>query len=279
MAVYAIGDIQGCRQDLERLLDQLSFDPALDRLWFAGDLVNRGPDSLGTLRLVSELGDAALCVLGNHDLHLLALAHGVVRGKHEPDLEAILRAADGVDLVDWLRHRPLLHHDPELDFTLVHAGLPPQWDLATAQGCAQELEQVLRGPQLPDFLSHMYGNEPNLWDPGLSGIERWRFITNSLTRLRYCDSEGRLDLKSKGPPGTQASGCLPWFRHPQRRSREQRILFGHWSTLGYRAEHNVWALDSGCIWGGQLTALRIDGERPTVHQRPCQRWLHPRKAS
>jgi len=277
VAVYAVGDIQGCREELQRLLELLNFDPAGDRLWLVGDLVNRGPDSLGSLRLVKQLGDAAISVLGNHDLHLLAMAYGHGRGKEDAGLRAVLHAADGPELVEWLRQRPLLHHDPELGFTLLHAGLPPQWDLATARACASELEQVLRGPDHLYFFAHMYGDQPRQWNTALQGIERWRFITNCLTRLRYCDQDGQLDLKDKGPPGSQKPGFEPWFRHPQRRSRGERILFGHWSTLGYRAEDNIWALDTGCIWGGQLTALRLDGPTPTPLQLPCRRWVDPRR--
>ena len=257
MATYAIGDIQGCREALERLLEAIGFDPARDRLWFAGDLVNRGPDSLGTLRLVRDLGDRAITVLGNHDLHLLAVASGAEPARSSDHLDDVLAAPDRDELLDWLRHRPLLHHDPRLGYTLVHAGLPPQWDLATARACATELEAVLRGPDHADFFDHMYGDHPRRWDPDLRGRDRLRFITNCLTRMRYCDRSGNLDLASKGPPGTQPSPFLPWFRIPDRASAGLRIVFGHWSTLGPHDGHGVHALDTGCLWGGRLTALRL----------------------
>jgi bis(5'-nucleosyl)-tetraphosphatase (symmetrical) len=275
MAVYAIGDIQGCHDELRRALDAVAFDPASDRLWFVGDLVNRGPDSLAVLRFVRSLGDAALCVLGNHDLHLLALAAGNRKHKDESGLQQVLQAADRDDLLHWLRHRPLAHHDAELDFLLIHAGLPPEWDLATTLHCAGEVEQVLRDERHVDYFMHMYGNQPDRWDPDLSGMDRWRFITNCLTRLRFCEADGRLALKEKGPPGSQAWGRIPWFEHPLRRSRGQRIVFGHWSTLGYRAEHNVWALDTGCLWGGALTLLRLDTMPPQPFHASCAGWQDP----
>jgi bis(5'-nucleosyl)-tetraphosphatase (symmetrical) len=274
LAVYAIGDIQGCYGELRRTLDHSGFDPANDTLWCVGDLVSRGPDSLGVLRFIRGLGDAAVCVLGNHDLHLLALAAGN-RKQDESGLADVLQAPDREELLDWLRHRPLLHYDPALDFLMVHAGLPPEWDLATARACAREVESVLRGPQHHDYFMQMYGNKPNRWDPKLRGMKRWRYTTNCLTRLRFCDADGRLTLKEKGPPGSQAEGRVPWFAHPRRASRGQRIVFGHWSTLGYLADHNVWALDTGCVWGGALTLLRIDQADPTPISLPCPRRQNP----
>lgn len=268
MAVYAIGDIQGCFHELQLLLTQLRFDPSQDRLWFAGDLVNRGPRSLETLRFVRNLGPAALSVLGNHDLHLLAVAHQASPLKSKDTLQPILDAPDRDGLLDWLRHRPLLHHDSALGYTLVHAGLPPQWDLALAQRCAREVETQLRGADYADYFGHMYGDEPSLWSESLSGWERLRFITNCLTRLRYCDKEGRLALAHKGAPGSQPPGLLPWFEHRHRRSRVQKILFGHWSTLGERNDAGIYPLDSGCLWGGKLTALRLD-RTPTWIRLPC----------
>ena len=275
MAVYAIGDIQGCYDELRRALDAVNFDSASDRLWCVGDLVNRGPKSLDVLRFVRSLGKAAICVLGNHDLHLLALAAGNPKHRNETSLASVLTAPDRDELLHWLRHRPLLHFDRAVDFLMLHAGLPPQWDLATAINCAHELEQVLRGSDADDFFLQMYGNKPDRWTPGLSGIARWRFITNCLTRLRYCDADGRLALCEKGPPGSQAKGRIPWFDHPQRATREQRIVFGHWSTLGYVARHNVWALDTGCLWGGALTLLRLDQTPLAAHAVPCAGWQDP----
>jgi bis(5'-nucleosyl)-tetraphosphatase (symmetrical) len=270
LAVYAVGDIQGCYDELRRALDAVAYDPAADRLWSVGDLVNRGPQSLQVLRLFRELGDAAVVVLGNHDLHLLALAAGNPKHKDDHSLAEVLAAADRDELLHWLRHRPLIHHDAELGFTMVHAGLPPQWDLPTALACGREVQEVLQGPDYADYFMQMYGNQPDLWDPRLRGVERWRFTTNCLTRLRFCDAEGRLTLKEKGPPGSQSGDCVPWFEHPARATRGQRIVFGHWSTLGYRAQHDVWALDTGCLWGGALTLLRLDCEPPQPHTTPCE---------
>ncbi len=275
MAVYAIGDIQGCYDELQQALEAAGFDPANDQLWCVGDLVNRGPKSLEVLRFVRDLGDAAICVLGNHDLHLLALAAGNHRHRGEDSLAAVLAAPDRDELLHWLRHRLLIHYDAGVDFLMVHAGLPPQWDLATAIACAREVEAVLRSDDHPDYFDQMYGNKPDLWDPALRGMARWRFITNCVTRLRFCDGEGRLALKEKGPPGSQAWGRMPWFEHPRRATRSQRIVFGHWSTLGYLARHNVWALDTGCLWGGALTILRLDHVPPAPHSVRCSGWQDP----
>ena len=275
MSTYAIGDIQGCYDELRGVLDAVAFDVQTDRLWCVGDLVNRGPNSLEVLRFVHGLGDRAVCVLGNHDLHLLALAAGNRRRGDEPSLAGVLNAPDRDELLHWLRHRPLIHFDPEIDFLMVHAGLPPQWDRDTALACAGEVEAVLRGERHVDYFLHMYGNRPDLWDPGLAGMERWRFTTNCLTRLRYCDRRGRLALKEKGPPGSQAAGRMPWFHHPERATRRQRVVCGHWSTLGYVARNNVWALDTGCLWGGELTLLRLDSVPTERHSTPCAGWQDP----
>jgi len=277
MPVYAFGDIQGCHDELQALLELLRFDPAADRLWFVGDLVNRGPKSLEVLRFVKGLGDAAVTVLGNHDLHLLALAAGNDKHKDEASLDPVLHAPDRDELLHWLRHRPLLHTDPALDFTMIHAGLSPDWDLATASACARELEAALQGDEHLAYFLDMYGNKPDHWDPALSGQERLRFITNCFTRLRYLNSDGSLALKEKGPPGSQQGGRLPWFEHPARLTRNTRILFGHWSTLGYVNSHNVWALDTGCLWGGTLTALRIDLPEPRPLHMPCTAQQDPRR--
>ena len=260
MATFAIGDIQGCYDDLMRLLERLDFDPAEDSLWFVGDLVNRGPDSLNVLRFVKGLGDRAVCVLGNHDLHLLAVAAGTASMRKNDTLDAVLAAPERDEHLDWLRRRPMLHHDAVLGYTLVHAGLPPQWDLGQAQACAQELETVLRGPAYADFFRTMYGDQPRRWRDDLSGAERLRFIVNCFTRLRYCSTEGDLDLKSKGAPGTQPEGSRPWFEIEGRASAGLHLLFGHWSTLGEVRSHNVYPLDTGCVWGGRLSALRLDGD-------------------
>lgn len=267
MASYAIGDIQGCFDSLQRLLEEIHFDPAADTLWFTGDLVNRGPQSLETLRFVKGLGDRAVTVLGNHDLHLIAVHEGHDKFVSKGDtLKPVLEADDGAELIRWLRHQPLLHHDAQLGYTMVHAGLPPQWDLQQARDSAHEVEEVLRGGHYRDFIDHMYGNLPDLWSDSLTGRDRLRFIINCFTRLRYCTVNGKLALSAKGRPGTQPSGTLPWFQVPGRRSREHTIVFGHWSTLGLYRDDGVIAVDTGCLWGGGLTALRLeDGEAITVN--------------
>lgn len=269
MAVFAIGDVQGCFAELLALLELIDFNPDQDQLWFAGDLVNRGPKSLDTLRFVRDLGPTAITVLGNHDLHLLAAAHDYPLSKDDHTLDAILGAPDREVLIDWLRRQPLLHHDASLGYTIVHAGLPPQWDLATAQHCAQEVETVLRSARLPEFLSHMKGKQPDLWSEDLTGWDRLRFIVNCFTRIRYCNKAGQLEFKSKGPPGTQQDGYYPWFEIPARASRDMKIIFGHWSTLGPRNDPDIYPIDSACLWGGRLTALRIDSA-PQRFELPCQ---------
>ncbi len=276
MAVYAIGDLQGCYDELQRLLEKLRFEPSTDRLWLTGDLVNRGPKSLEVLRFVRGLGDAAVAVLGNHDLHLLAVHHDKHRHfKSNDTLQPILAAPDREELLDWLRQLPLLHHDEALDAVMVHAGLPPQWDLTTARRCAAEVEEVLRGPLLVEFLEHMYGNRPHLWSPALQGWERLRFSVNCFTRLRFCTPEGRLDFERKGRPGSQEGPYLPWFQVPGRRSAEVRIIFGHWSTLGLHLNDGVRGIDTGCLWGGTLTALRLDDSSDTVVSIACPQGARP----
>jgi bis(5'-nucleosyl)-tetraphosphatase (symmetrical) len=260
MAVYAIGDIQGCYTELRSLLDRIAFDADKDELWLTGDLVNRGTDSLSVLRFVRGLGDSARCVLGNHDLHLLALACGARRGSRRDTLEELLAADDAEELIHRLRHRPMLHHDESLGWTMVHAGLPPQWDLATAFTCAQELESRLQRADYASLLAVLFGDLPDAWSTSLSGIERLRFTTNCLTRLRYCQADGKLALAYKGAPGTQPDNLMPWFRVPHRASQQLRIVFGHWSTLPLLNETNLLALDGGCVWGGRLVAARLDGE-------------------
>jgi bis(5'-nucleosyl)-tetraphosphatase (symmetrical) len=260
VAVYAVGDVQGCADELDDLLDELHFDPASDRLWFVGDIVNRGPKSLEALRRVIALGKSAIVVLGNHDLHLLALARGGALW-HDADaaLQPILDAPDCDSLLDWLQARPLLHHDEALGITLLHAGLPPQWDIATASDCARQVESELRGIRSGNFFERMYGNEPDLWRDDLDGWDRLRFAVNALTRLRICNADnGRMLLKFKGAPDRIPPGGERWFRIPWRRSRGERIVFGHWSAQGYVAEHGVLGLDTGCVWGGTLTAERLD---------------------
>lgn len=264
MATYAIGDIQGCYDEFETLLARIRFDATRDRLWLAGDLVNRGPRSLDVLRKVKQLGDAAVVVLGNHDLHLLAVAltpgsNPDARHKSKDTLQQILSAADRDDLLQWLRHRPLLHHDAQLGYTMIHAGLPPQWDLATARSCAHELQSALADEaRCGDVFAHMYGDEPSLWSPHLTGFERLRFITNCFTRLRFCRSDGRLELKHKGTIEQAPRNVVPWFHAPARRSAELRIVCGHWSALGFHESDGVLMIDTGCVWGGSLCAVRLD---------------------
>lgn len=257
MAVYAIGDLQGCLSSLQRLLDKIKFDPAQDKLWFVGDLVNRGPESLATLRFVRDLGDAAVTVLGNHDLHMMAIAQGLRQQTSKDNLDDILHASDREALFDWIRRKPLLHHDASLDFTMVHAGFSPGWDLPTAQQCAREVEAVLASEAYSDFICQMYGDEPDRWQEDVTGINRWRYIINCFTRLRFCDAQGRLVLKAKGSPASHPQ-LIPWFQIPGRKSEQVRIVFGHWSTLGRYHANNVYCLDSGCVWGGEMTALRLD---------------------
>jgi len=260
MATYAIGDVQGCFDELLALLNKIEFDQAQDRLWFAGDLVNRGSKSLEVLRFVKGLGDSAVTVLGNHDLHLLAVIQER-RSPHAKDrMEAILNAPDRDELCDWLRQQPLMHRDDELGYVMLHAGLPPQWSLDEAVQRAAEVEAVLQSDDSAAFINNMYGNEPAQWSEQLSGWQRLRFITNCFTRLRFCDEQGRLELNEKGAPGSQPEGCQPWFDLRSHQHDGHQILFGHWSTLGMRLPGNVHALDTGCVWGGSLSTLRIDGE-------------------
>lgn len=259
MAVYAIGDLQGCLDPLRRLLEKIAFDPGRDRLWFCGDLVNRGPASLATLRFVHGLGGSAVCVLGNHDLHLLAAAYGGERPlKGRDTMAEVLAAPDREELLEWLRRRPLLHHDETLGFTLVHAGLPPQWHLETARAAAAELEAVLGGDRFVEFLRQMYGDLPDLWSPALAGMDRLRYIVNAFTRMRFCRADGSLELGEKSSPEHAPPGLIPWFRFPGRRNAGLRLVFGHWSTLGDLCENGVHGLDTGCVWGGRLSALRLD---------------------
>lgn len=258
MTTWAIGDVHACLDDLERLLAHIDFSADRDRLWFVGDLVNRGPQSLATLRFVRDLGERAVCVLGNHDLHLLATAAGSRRKRRKDRFGEVLNAPDRADLLAWLRARPLLHHDAGLGFTLVHAGIHPAWDLATASGLAREVERILRGPDHAALFEYMYGNEPARWSPRLSDSARHRVVINTFTRMRYCHADGTLDFSEKGPPGSQMPDLMPWFEVPQRANADLRIIFGHWSTLGYMHRRGVYSLDTGCYRGGTLSALCLD---------------------
>ncbi|MDN3920793.1 symmetrical bis(5'-nucleosyl)-tetraphosphatase [Roseateles violae] len=270
---YLIGDVQGCCDALQRLLEKIDFSPSRDRLYLLGDLVNRGPASLATLRLLSSLGEAATCLLGNHDLHLLAAAHEL-RATHPSDTVAdILAAPDREALLAWLRRQRMAVH--EQGWLMVHAGVVPQWDLAQTLALAGEVEAVLRGPALRDFLEQMYGNEPAQWRDDLDGIERLRFVVNVLTRLRFCDAQGRMDFKTKDGAAHAPAGFMPWFEVPGRRTAGQRIAFGHWSTLGLFEREKLLGLDTGCVWGGRLSAMRIDGERRELIQVDCEQAQRP----
>jgi bis(5'-nucleosyl)-tetraphosphatase (symmetrical) len=281
MATYAIGDIQGCFTELQQLLTLIKFDSTRDTLWCAGDLVNRGPHSLEVLRFFKDLADNAVIVLGNHDLHLLAVASGNEDYLHKSDtFGAILKASDRDELIAWLRQQPFLHHDKNLGFTMIHAGLPPQWDLSLAQQCARELETLLQDDkQFPKFMQHLYGKKPKKWSNKLQGWERIRFISNCFTRMRYCNAKGKLDLKRTGSPAMeiQDDGFLPWYLHEHRKSMDLKIIFGHWATHGFHAGNGVFALDTGCLWGGALTALCLDDE--TVFSIPCKGEAIPKKVS
>jgi bis(5'-nucleosyl)-tetraphosphatase (symmetrical) len=275
MALYAIGDVQGCDDELGALLQALDFSPDRDRLWFVGDLVNRGPQSLQALRRVRALGEAATVVLGNHDLHLLAIAFGGARIRRDDTLDAILDAPDRDGLLEWLAHRPLLHEDSSLRSCLLHAGLAPQWDLATARLCAREFEHALReNPQR--LFARLYGDEPDRWEEGLQGADRLRFIVNCFTRLRYVDAGGRLMLRAKeSPDKAQAKSLVPWFEAAGARWHGPRWVFGHWSTLGLFQNADVVGLDTGCVWGGRLTALRLDAPHPAPVQVECRAHRRP----
>jgi bis(5'-nucleosyl)-tetraphosphatase (symmetrical) len=275
LALYVIGDIQGCDAELGELLRVLKFSADRDRLWFVGDLVNRGPESLQTLRRVRALGEAATVVLGNHDLHLLAVVLGRARIRSDDTLDDILAAPDRDALLEWLLGRPLLHEDRPLNLCLVHAGLAPQWDMATARSCAREFELALRkNPR--HLFEQMYGDEPNRWDERLAGPERLRFIVNCFTRLRYVDAEGRLVLRAKGSPKkAQTKSLIPWFEAADARWHGPRVVFGHWSTLGFFSNSNVISLDTGCVWGGSLTALRLDAPDAEPVQIECKGFKVP----
>jgi bis(5'-nucleosyl)-tetraphosphatase (symmetrical) len=259
MATYAIGDVQGCYESLTKLLARCGFDEAHDHLWFVGDLVNRGPDSLYTLRFARGLGERAVCVLGNHDLHLLAVAAGHARIRKDDTLDQVLDAPDRDELLDWLRRRPLLHRAD--GFAMVHAGLLPQWSMDTAAALAREVEAVLRGPDLDRLLANMYGNDPDHWTSSLTEFARWRVVINAMTRLRVCTTEGRMDLHFSGEPANAPKKMMPWFDVPDRVARAECIISGHWSALGLLWRDDVVCLDTGCLWGRELSALRLDDRR------------------
>ena len=252
MATYAIGDVQGCYDELQRLLEKVSFHPSRDRLWFVGDLVNRGPKSLDVLRFVRDLGARAVVVLGNHDLHLVAQHQGVERPRKDDTFRDVFEARDASELVAWLRQRPMVHVEGR--YAMVHAGLLPQWSIDQALSLGREVEQALAGPQRGEFLKSMYGSKPDRWDDALSGWDRLRVIVNAMTRMRFCDRQGRMDLEGKGTRPRR--GFLRWYE--TRPPDERTIVFGHWSQLGLVLQERVLGLDSGCVWGGALSALRLE---------------------
>jgi len=256
MATYAIGDLQGCFEPLERLLSRISFDRARDRLWFVGDLVNRGPQSLDCLRFVKGLADTAVAVLGNHDLHLLCVAEGVEPARRRDTFADVLGAPDREALLEWLRMRPLMHVEGR--FAVVHAGLLPEWSVDEASALAGEAEAALRAPDHREFLDRLYGDEPARWSDTLRGMDRLRVIVNAMTRLRVCEPNGAMALSFKGEPGESSGGRIPWFDMPARRSRDRTVVFGHWSALGLAMRSDVLGLDSGCVWGRALSAVRLE---------------------
>lgn len=277
MAIFVIGDLQGCYHSFLNLLEACRFDPGQDRLWLVGDLINRGPHSLAVLRWMRTHDRCVNVVLGNHDLHALAVHEGLVEPHRNDTLDALLAAEDRDPLFDWLRLQPLAH--AAQGYLMIHAGLLPQWDAAKASQLAREVEAVLRGPDYRRFLATMYGNTPDHWDDALTGMRRLRVITNALTRLRICTPEGRMEFRFKGSPKDIPQGYQPWFEVKGRKNREDMLIFGHWSALGLMVRDNLIALDSGCLWGGRLTAIRLEDRQVFQVPRapedaPVQRW-HP----
>ncbi len=260
MPTYAIGDVQGCLPPLKELLQKIHYQPGNDQLWFTGDLINRGYDSLETLRFIKALPNT-IVVLGNHDLALLAVNQGAIKPHPKDTMEEILMASDKQALLDWLKARPLLHHDPKLGFTLTHAGIYPLWDLKKAQLLAKEVEQCLQGPDSDNYLKNLFGNLPTTWNDNLTGWDRLRFITNAFTRMRFCNENAELDLKAKGNPRLHPE-LIPWFAFPGRVMAKRKIIFGHWAALNMETtQEEVYPLDSGCVWGNCLTALCLENEQ------------------
>jgi bis(5'-nucleosyl)-tetraphosphatase (symmetrical) len=259
MSIYAIGDIQGCYSELQQLLEQIHFVPVQDKLWLVGDLVNRGPESLQVLRLVKSLGESAITVLGNHDLHLLAVAAGETELHRSDTLDEVLNAPDRDELLFWLRQQRLIYEKD--GYVLVHAGLLPQWNIKQATSLAREVESVLRSEDYVIFFQHMYGNSPKAWSDDLAGYKRLRVITNAFTRMRICTPQGEMEYKFKGEVENIPDGYLPWFDLPKRKSRDATIIFGHWSALGLKVTPNIIALDTGCLWGGPMTAIRLEDRK------------------
>ncbi|ORU91851.1 MAG: diadenosine tetraphosphatase [Cycloclasticus sp. symbiont of Poecilosclerida sp. N] len=264
MTTYAIGDIQGCYDSLRRLLDKLKFDPSRDQVWFAGDLINRGDKSLETLRFIISLNDSARSVLGNHECHFLAVARGHKKAHQMDTFSDILDAEDSAQLVNWLCHQPFFYEDSSLGYSMLHAGVPPQWSLSDTRQYARELEAVFQSDKIDNFLATMYSDQPDQWDDSLGTNDRLRFIINAFTRLRFCDADGRLNLIEKGNVGSQANHLMPWFDVPNRKTSHNNIVFGHWSSLGIHQANNVSCLDGGCLWGGSLAAMKLDGSSAII---------------
>lgn len=256
MAIYAIGDVQGCYDQLKALLGKLEFKSDKDKLWFAGDIINRGPDSLKTIRFIKSLEDNAITVLGNHDLHLLAIANGQGKANRKDTIDDILNAKDSVELLDWLRHRPLMHYNKKYHVSMVHAGIHPEWTLGKALSYAHEVETILQGQNFHAFFKHMYGDKPAKWSKELEGWDRLRFITNVFTRMRYLDKKSKLKLKEKSNPSKRTRNIHPWFE-AKCKTADLNIIFGHWSTLKDPNIQHLHPLDTGCLWGGKLTALKV----------------------
>ena len=274
--IYLVGDLQGCCNPFERLLQTIDFSPSRDHVYVLGDLVNRGPDSLGVLRRLRELDNAATCLLGNHDLHLLAVAHGVRKPHRSDTLDEILNAPDRDDWLNWIRQRRLAVY--EHGWLMVHAGVVPQWDAAQTVALAGEVEAMLAGPDVGEFLTRMYGNEPERWDDNLQGVPRWRCVVNSLTRLRFCSADGMMEFATKDGSDGAPEGFMPWFEVPGRRTEGTPMAFGHWSTLGLINRDDLLAMDTGCVWGGQLSAVRVDGTTRELIQIDCPQAQKPGKA-
>ena len=262
MATYAIGDIQGCYDSLQCLLEKVAFNPEWDKLWLVGDLINRGPDSLATLRYLYSIQQSVEFVLGNHDLHFLAVAAGLRKMGVNDTLRELLQAPDRQELIDWLMKGKLLHTDNVLGYTMVHAGIPPIWSLQQAQSHAREVEAVLQSRYCGEFFSTMYGNHPTRWKNKLIGMDRLRIITNYFTRMRFCSEKGMLELDTKENMNAAPLGFSPWFSFPDRKTINDKIIFGHWAALeGKTNTPNIYAMDTGCVWGGSLSALRLEDEQ------------------
>lgn len=269
MAIYVVGDVQGCFDALQELLALIKFNKDYDELWLTGDLVNRGQQSLAVLNYIMAL-PKVITVLGNHDLSLLTLAYGVTQLKQHT-MDDILESPNKESILSWLRHRPLLHYDQTMNTALVHAGIPPPWDIVQAKACAKETETILKSDSFTALLENLYGNSPAQWDENLQGWDRHRYIINALTRMRFCTRNGELDFSFKGAIGSQPPHLLPWFKSTTRKTRQINIIFGHWAALhGQTNDASVIALDTGCVWGKQLTALRLnDKKRYTVNCQSC----------